>query len=38
MVYKVSGRLQGDTLSGTWNITENGTRTFAGTYTANRFM
>ena len=36
MVYTVTGRLQGDTLSGTWNITENGTRTFAGTYTAKR--
>ncbi len=36
MIYKVSGKLSGDTLSGTWTITENGTRTFAGTYTAKR--
>ena len=36
MIYKVSGKLSGDTLSGTWTITENGTQTFAGSYTAKR--
>jgi len=36
MVYTVTGKLQGDTLSGTWTITENGTQTFAGTYAAKR--
>jgi len=32
----VKGRLDGDTLSGTWSITENGVQILAGTYTARR--
>lgn len=35
-VYAIEGQLRGETLAGTWSVTEDGTRTFAGTFTADR--